>query len=325
LEKSEQLRYLQRAVRERRYLLKNPDVLGVGVGYRERNGVITDELALIVYVVPGRKQTSKEEQPKSRRIPEHVTFRVRGHQINLPVDIVEADIGKLHRDVVSGVSVGNQLSQNIAGTVGWIAQRRSDKKPVFCSNYHVLIPFPPAGTNQETLTFTRGDDGGEVAVMPSIKDGGDPNASRVGEVVRGRRDIVSDVAIVLIDPDEDWTPRKEVIDIGAYGAPREITTADLASGPIPVMVRGRTTGHVLHGNIITYPNQLPFAYPDLDDPLLMSDLIATDIQTQEGDSGALLLDEQLRPLGILLGMGGTRSYFIHIANIMSSMQIEDLA
>ena len=60
---------LRRAIEERKYLLDIRDVLGYGVGYREKEGQRTREPALVIYVRPGRKAKEPQDFPRHQRIP----------------------------------------------------------------------------------------------------------------------------------------------------------------------------------------------------------------------------------------------------------------
>ncbi len=313
----EQVRLLNRALKKRKYLMKIADVIGMAVGYRERTGRITDELALIVYVKPGRKEKDKDSYARHQRIPDRVWLDVGGKRVWLPVDLIESEVGKPQRDIPCGRSVGNvNLNQN-TGSVGWVARRISNDEPVFCSNYHVLLPLP-AHSTQTTLTFSGSPT--QETISPSIFDGGKTNRDEIGEVILGRRDQTVDAAIIR--PAAGVTPLPRVVGIGNYGAARFITPEDLVDG-IEVQMRGRSTTEPARGRVVQYPGQFPFEYSDLTNPLLMLDLIVTDIVTQAGDSGSVLLDRDLRPLGILLGLGSDRSYFLHIRNVMSRMKVRD--
>ncbi|MEK6375571.1 MAG: hypothetical protein AABO58_23075 [Acidobacteriota bacterium] len=318
---SQSIRLLQRAYRERDYVSRIRDVLGTAIGYRERDNVLTDELALIVYVRRGRKRADKGDYPRHQQIPKRVRLRVNGRTVWLPVDIIETPGLKLQATLVSSANVGNLSAAKVNGTVGWIARRKQDDAPVVCSNYHVLLKFPPK-PGQVVLPFPRpGQPPAEFALSPSRFKGGSSPQHEIGPVVLGLRDPFVDVAIVLVANSVNVSP--QVPGIGAIGPARSITPADLAGGPIPVQLRGSASDQVMRGFATQYPSNLPFPYPDLNDPLQMLDLIATDIATIGGDSGAVLLDESRRPIGILLGGDGIRSWYIHIRHVVRTMKLKD--
>lgn len=318
-DRRQRFRQIAAAFANRKYLYRVSDVIGMAVGFRERNGKLTEEEALIVYVRPGRKKRAKDDYPHHQQIPERVWIERRGKRIWLPVDIVESPLGRLQAAVRCGDSVGNRLLEKVSGTAGWIARRQSDGAPVICTNYHVLLPMKSQGTDP-VLVYPHPSLDSVTAIAPSLLKGGDPNTSIIGSVVGGRRDRIVDAAIVEIDT--SLTPEPHVIGIGKYGPARFITSDDLDE-VVTVQLRGSVSTTPKQGRVIRYPGEISFRYPDRVAPLLMLDLIVTDIRTREGDSGSVLLDSQQRPMGILLGAAGNRSFFIHIRNVMKRMQLRD--
>ncbi|MDX1579400.1 MAG: hypothetical protein R3266_13015, partial [Gemmatimonadota bacterium] len=116
--KRRRLRLLERAARERDYLLSIPGVLGYAVGYRVRGGQQTDEPVLTIYVEPGRKAVDPKSLPRHRRIPERVRLDVRGRTVWLSTDLVETESGELLSNagpLPSSASVGNSESPSNTG------------------------------------------------------------------------------------------------------------------------------------------------------------------------------------------------------------------
>jgi hypothetical protein len=316
-----QLSRIAAAADQRTYLLKIRDVFGYGTGFRERGGKRTEEPALIVYVRRGRKKRDKHDYPRHQQIPERVRWKVGGETLWLPVDLIEIDKGKLQSMAppMGGDSVGNQSASHNSGSIGWIARRAGDGAPVLCGNYHVFLKFPPRPSN-DVLKYPQPGQPLDNVTSPSREDGGNVNTDVVGVVVRGRRDDLVDVAIATLVP--TGRPVSPIVHgLGQIGRARSITTQDLHAR-LEVHLFGRTSG-LQNGNVVEYPGRVGFEYPDLDSPLVMFDLIVTDIETRDGDSGSLLLDNQNRPLGMLIGTGGNRSFFMHIANIRSAMKLKD--
>jgi hypothetical protein len=69
--------------RHERLLLKFPNVVGVGIGYKQVGGQLTDEIAIVVSV--SRKLPAAQLRPG-----QGVPYRLEG----VPVDVVE--VGTLH-------------------------------------------------------------------------------------------------------------------------------------------------------------------------------------------------------------------------------------
>jgi hypothetical protein len=124
-------------------LMKYPGVVGVGYGFKETQGGVTDRLAFRVYV--------KEKKPESQLGPgEAVPPSYEG----FPTDVLIAEkVKKLHCEdisthdpLISGISVSN-LKQAAdgsvgAGTLGFFAHMNGVSGPknvVLVSNAHVLL------------------------------------------------------------------------------------------------------------------------------------------------------------------------------------------
>jgi len=327
----QRLKLIRRAVEERTYLLNISDVLGYAVGYREKDGKQTDEPALKVYVKKGRKKTDPQDHPRHQRIPRQVRLTVKGETVWLPVDLIESEQGQLHQsngpsaDFVSGLSVGNQLSANNTGTIGWIARSLDTKQPVICGNFHVFLRISQNSQqasdyrkNGFKLSYPRTTHSSDFVVSPSLQDHGDPNLNLVGPVLDGQRTQTVDIAIASLIPGKTAQPIMK--SRGPLGTARFLKASDLTN-PIQVFIYGRTSKDQA-GTILEYPAHHEFSYPDR--ALMLLDMIATDIQTQRGDSGSLLVDETNRPLGMLIGLAAGRSFFMHIQNIATTMRLTDL-
>lgn len=303
------------AYRSRSYLLRNPDVLGYGVGYRFRAGARTDEPALVVYVRQGTKSRDPNEVARHRRIPVRVRLPGRGRNRQLPTDLVETEVGELCASVTAAVTVCNCKATVEFGTVGWIA-RQADGAPVFCSCYHVLLPrrFQPPRKTQLYLPSPAAE---ELVTCPSPDFGGDLSLE-LGRVMRGIRSPTADLAIV--EPIGAVALKDTIEAIGSMGKPRVLSSFNNPPGTgesVQVAV-----GHhgPIRGFLAEFPARFVVQYPDFPEYELRNLIMAiTDPPVRPGDSGALLIDNDRRPLGMLVGREGVtgRSYYMPIAAIMA--------
>lgn len=315
------LRLLREAVKKRSYILRISDVLGYGVGFRERNGEWTDEPALIVYVCPGRKAKKYEDMPRHQRIPSRIRLKVGKKTIWLPVDIVETETGKLMAgnpataSLDKLVSIGHQNEPDRTGSIGWIARRNSpNRELVLCTALHALVDLksPLLTGAQVEKTYRFDDQRFDNIVNPSRLDNGHFVNDIVGFMVAGRRSNLVDVGVVQIT-DLPWV-RALIERMGAFREPHLLTEDEIDSQePIQVSILGRTSRRQ-SGVVKEFPAQHTFEYSDR--KVILFNLIATDIATRKGDSGALLFDSERRPLGMLVGAAGDRSFFINIARII---------
>lgn len=329
-EREHRLELLRRAVDERSYLFNKSDVLGYAVGFRHKDGEWTDEPVLVVHVKKGRKEKDPSDFPRHQRIPRRIRLDVEGETEWLGVDLVESEVGELcdNADIARrhDVGIGNRFSTDTTGTIGWIARRKENGEPVVCSALHVLLRFGESDFERDgpRLIYDHTDaDSEEYATSPSIEDGGDINGDLLGTIRRGLRSQLGDVAISSVQTEERLADVRDAI--GPIGPVRLLQSTELdPSAPIRVRMRGRTSGEV-SGTILEYPAHHPFEYPDRSRPLRLVDMIATDIRTQRGDSGALLVDEDQRPMGTLIGRANGRSYFMNIEHIVASMRLKEFS
>jgi hypothetical protein len=126
-------------------LLAIPGVHTVGVGYRRREGRITDELAVVVYV---DRKLPREEVKPAWMIPAQVSYTdPAGEQAMVPTDVVQrarpveyphladGSLAGRVRPVPGGRSIQGSLGGGTLG--GWIWDVVNDA-PVLLSNRHVL-------------------------------------------------------------------------------------------------------------------------------------------------------------------------------------------
>lgn len=331
-ERKKRLVLIQRALKERSYLLRISDVLGYAVGFREKGGDRTDEPVLVVYVKKGRKENESDDFPRHQRIPRRIKLTVEGGTTWVGVDLIESEVGQVlettpsmdgSKTIISGLSVGNRFSATNTGTIGWIARLKTTGQPVICCNFHIFLRFSESAyeKNGIRLIYRHTDTNPEYITSPSRQDGGDINQDMIGNVLAGERTPELDIAIAGIENDKKVNSYLKLI--GPLETVRSLKEDELdPSHPIGVSISGRSSG-LKHGNILEYPAVYSFVFPDLPNGLMMTDLIVTSIPTQAGDSGALLVDEGRHPMGMLIGRAGRRSFFMHIRNIMNNMNLKE--
>ncbi len=315
------LRLIVRAFKSRKDILRISDVLGYSVGFREKAGKLTDEPALVVYVRKGRKKKKAADFPRRQRIPQKIRMRVGKKTFWIKIDLIETGRGKLLNagSIISGNSVANCASADNTGTMGWIARRRTNGEPVFCGNFHVFLRKPAYAGPDLEKDFRHDPNHPERIISPGGMDAGSCPRDAIGTVVHGKRNQLVDAAIAAADKPE--LVAKFIKFIGAMAEARRLQAHELdPQYPIAVSLCGRTS-QLLEGKIREYPASHEFAYPDR--AVMLFDLIAADLPTQAGDSGALLVDASLHPLGMLVGRAGNRSFFMHIGNIMSEMKLKE--
>jgi hypothetical protein len=147
-------------------LLAKPNVVGVGVGYKESNGVVTDDVALVVLVEQKKPLAALDEQALIPREIDGMRTDV------LEVGYLRANAGGRERYrplIPSGVSIGHY--KVTAGTLGTVVKDRKTGELFLLSNNHVL-----ANSNDAMI--------GDAILQPAAMDGGQNPADVVARLER---------------------------------------------------------------------------------------------------------------------------------------------
>jgi hypothetical protein len=319
------------------------NIVGFGVGYKQRDGLTTDELCIIVYVKEKLplKVLPKEEQIRAQLqidpddlglIDEKAVYRsdpeYRGiDPPGIPTDIQvigtpRFDSGGTYtgytRPLRPGISVG--WRQDTTGTLGCFVRDKKLHKICVLTAAHVLGQFNQGGAG-DIVIQPGGDDEGKVLFT-------DPQGVRpqdyyhIAKFVRTapvtisqtpQKDNTVDAAIAELMLQHDYRSRIE----GDIGTP--VGEGKPEEGMI-VHKAGRTTGYTI-GKITSKNSTFRMKVGGTDVPF--TDLITTTVMTKPGDSGSLLLSaERNKALGILMGSSDNRSFFCKFSNIKPALDIE---
>jgi hypothetical protein len=285
-------------------LLNRPDVTGVGMGLRKRDGRLTDEKVLKVFVAHKRKGS---DLPSGAVLPPTLaapsgTVAVDVEEM-LPPDIpplhaprvdttmAEARLRVPRRPAVGGASVAHHAFP--VGTVALGVRHRQSGAHCILSCNHVLSQLGAAQLGDEVL-------------QPAPLDGGVWPSSIIGWVLRwtpvvfgGVARNMTDAAIANCGPGEvrSW--------VDGIGAITGLAPSIEAGARVRKVGRatGLTSGIVTAVGAAVRPNYAPLGFGET--PALFVNQIVADIECAYGDSGSLLVDEENRAVGLLFG--GTRS------------------
>ncbi len=291
-------------------LLGYPNVIGVATGFREREGKLTDEIVVQVFV----ERKLAEQQLASAQI---VPKRVRGYEgAAASTDVIEATVPEAQQDttryrpVQGGCSIGPEASVS-AGTLGGWACDNTDDTIVLLSNNHVI-------SNLDTLPALR------RIVQPGRFDGGVLPGDVIGALKRH-----NPVNTVANPPPAGTVIPTSVVDaaIGSIDAGIDIDHDVLQIGPaiyelrapalnMNVQKRGRTTRLTTNGRITSVGMTFNCTYQNLTRISQIQNafrITSTDGNafSGRGDSGSLIFDQaagQLSgtlPVVGLLYAGGT--------------------
>lgn len=218
--------------------LKDDNITSVGIGYKQKDGKSTKELA-IQFTVGVKAVPELLGSLGTREIPP--SFNIDG--VDVPTDVIQRDFkpdAKLVAEpapnsrktridpIVPGVSVANKRVS--AGTIGCIVFDQHNGTPYILSNWHVL--HGPGGAI--------GDD----VVQPGPHDDNRVNMNRVGKLVRSHLGAAGDCAVATI---ETRSFLQDILELGVKV--EQIGEPELDD---KVVKSGRTT-NVTHG-IVTRVN-----------------------------------------------------------------------
>jgi hypothetical protein len=282
-------------------LLKRPGVTGVGIGYKEVKGRRTDKLAIRVYVERKRKVPPDEVIPTS-------IDGVATDVIERTFRLAALPDTATYNPVVGGVSLGMCRSPQTAGTLGCQVVDNTSGQVMILSCFHVMC--------LDTSWAV-----GDSAAQPSVADTGSCPNSVVGSLVAGTCGGTVDCAIAS---QSARGTACEVVDIGP------IAGTHTASLGLSVRKRGRTTGltsgTVTDANLtvdIDYGGAIGvkrFTNQFLIDP----DLARSNIFANRGDSGAVVVDNGAKIVGLLFAVGqgvDTAGIANPIADVLNALDV----
>ena len=301
-------------------LLAKANVVGVGVGRKIKNGDITDQLCIKVYV---ENKRALSRLPESEVVPKSIQ--------GILTDVVE--VGKIrfqgrrdkNRPTQGGDSIGSchslQYGYIMAGTLGVALIDKTDGKEVILSNNHVIA-------NIDTDTENRAN-AGDPIVQPGTLDGGSCTTDRIGTLKRWipftlAGDNQVDAAIADLNNEADALECQIGCDIGKVNGYRSLGEGDLN---IQVQKCGRTTGYTT-GNVIDVDATVNVSYEVLTPSgivvrtlTFVNQIITTDM-SDSGDSGSLILDMQKKAVGLLFAGSNTVTIANRIEVVLDLLDLE---
>lgn len=328
-------RYFRELNKTRDRLLGLQNVVGLGIGYKEVGTENTGEPAYIVYV---EKKMPADNLMRGHKVPQKIG--------GLNTDVVEIGVVRAlgirtsrERPAQPGVSVGHYRST--AGTFGAVVKDKQTGDMMLLSNNHVLAN----GSSIQEARAKTGDpilqpgpyDGGTlkdrigtllryVPLEKSIARSDCPVASSVARGGNFMLNLVKrdyeirfykrfsaentvDCALAKLDSTDLVDP--SILEIG------DITGVSEAKPGQKVQKSGRTTG-LTNGSIKSVGTVLQVEM-DKDEKVWFSDQVVTELISQPGDSGSLILDQERRAVGLLFAGSEKLTIFNRISNVMDRL------
>lgn len=310
----------------RRQILQRSNVVGCGVGWKQRSGATTREQALCVYV--------EQKLPPDRLSPKAM---VPARVATAPTDVIE--VGRMRalslrtrrlRPAPGGVSIGHY--RVTAGTLGALVRDRKTGEWLVLSNNHVFA------------NSSNGSDGrarpGDVILQPGSHDGGTVENDRLGELVRfvpirrpraettwwrrilGRGDDTPSLrageAANLVDAALVRPDRREWVSPEILGIGRVSGIVDPEPG-MKVVKSGRTTA-VTRGEIQAIYVTMK-VYLSEDEPVWFEDQVLTTPMVEGGDSGSLLVSGD-QAVGLLFAGSDRASLANPIRSVLDALGVD---
>lgn len=319
----------------REAIMAKPNVIGVGTGYKESNGVQTDELCLITMV---RKKMPLEGLSPQAVVPKSVE--------GVLTDVVEVgDVKALQaptdrwRPAPGGVSIGHY--KITAGTLGAVVRDRDSGTRLILSNNHVLANSNEAAQGDLILQPGTADGGttsadviahlerfvqidfsqepGTCSLASSFAEIGNIIASLLGskhrvQTIRANPQAVNQVDCAVARPINDSDVLDEILNIGTISGTLEATLG------MAVRKSGRTTG-LSTGTISVIDATISVSYGVGRTATFENQLVAGPM-SQGGDSGSLVVaGDALKAVGLLFAGSDQSTIFNPIQAVLDALNI----
>jgi hypothetical protein len=268
------------------HLVSYPNVIGIAAGFRQRDGIYTDDVAVQVFVSrkhPRRALTSRAVIPPTVSGPD-------GEPV--PTDVIDAGFMQpiadtaTYRPVEGGCSAGT-AAVDLAGTLGGWAWDDTDQSTVFLTCNHVLTT-----SDRTVLPADRS------VLQPALLDGGTEPGQVIGD---GKRIIPIQVSSATPFP-------VTAVDCGIGTITASFNDEIIAIGPgifeseapvlgMNVQKRGRTTELTTNGRITSLDASWNLNYglgtATIGSGPSVFNISSTDgnIFADHGDSGSLIFDQ----------------------------------
>lgn len=305
-------------------LMQIPGVVGVGIGIKETDGELTEDLAFRVYVT---EKKDLSELPPEHVIPDEImgfkTDVLKVYQPKLRV-FVEREDDTNFRPLQGGIRIG---AQDVSGhgTLGWFGTLNSDSSTVLLTNKHVVY-----SKTQETTTATKRVGQSSYSRVCCCECG------EIGQTIVGIKNSDVDCAIARVDSEIAVT-----LILNNDNTPERISVTGTAAAVVGETVRkigmrsSFTTGTVIDiGAVTTTPPTDPAGttVSVIPNQILIRPVDAETYEIENGkkafsnygDSGSVIVNEDDEIIGLLYS-GDEDNYSVditfanNIANVLTAL------
>ncbi|KEI15884.1 hypothetical protein Z959_11515 [Clostridium novyi B str. ATCC 27606] len=287
---------------EYKYFFNKSNVVGIGCGYKIKNGFYTNQLCIQVFV--SRKLPSNELNTNDL-IP--ALYKGILTDIKETGGFTAYSLTQKIRPTPGGYIIANEYNTNYSGTLGCLV---TDNKDLFVlSNNHVL-----ARMNQIQLNTK--------IIQPSNEFGGDPKTDIIATLIRyikirfietyNMPFNYTDCGIAKIIDKSLVSP-----EIALVGIPKGVSNPKLNQ---PIKKVGAIS-ELTTGVITSIHNTMTVNYQDIKKSAIFKEQIFTSFMAEHGDSGAILLDQNNNVIGLLMSGSKNTSVFNPIDTVLKQLNV----
>jgi len=299
--------------KSKKSLMALPQVIGVGQGFKETGGVITDQEAIIVLV---KRKLPLDQLKKHQIVPEKLNGSVtdvievgdmQAFSAGNPAFTIQSYAERM-RPAAPGVSIGHYLTT--AGTFGAVVYDRRNGQPLILSNNHVLANSSNGRDRRVKI--------GDLILQPGAIDGGSTLEDGIARlkkyVALNEYPRRNNVDCALAQPLNDELIVPEILEIGLV---RGTVAAKVGMN---VKKTGRTTG-LTTGRIRAVNVDLNVGYGS-GRTLRFQNQILTTNMSAGGDSGSLVLEENNHAVGLLFAGSDQATLLNPIQKVLSLLDVQ---
>lgn len=316
-------------------ILDKPNVVGVGIGFKQVGGLLTDQISIVVLV---RDKVPRAGLSANDMVPAQVD--------SIPTDVVEVGVLRAlqartdrWRPAPGGVSIAHY--KVTAGTLGAVVRDRTTGQRLILSNNHVLAnsndampgdpilqPGPIDGGTQPADVIARLER--FIPITFSVSPGtcsaadayamlGNLAARLVGSshrlaTFKMQAEATNEVDAAVARPENDANVLDEILDIGTVAG-----TVDPALG-MAVTKSGRTTGHT-NGTVTVLEATVDVSYGIGQTARFVNQAVTTPM-SEGGDSGSLVVSvETQQATGLLFAGSSQATIFSPIRAVLDALEI----
>ncbi|CAG7841141.1 hypothetical protein CLOHAE12215_02565 [Clostridium haemolyticum] len=287
---------------EYEYFLNKANVVGVGCGYKVKNGFYSNKLCIKVFV---SKKYIKNKLSSQDLVP-NLYKEIQTDVVESGAFIQYSFINKI-RPVIGGYCIGNSHIQYKTGTLGCLVTDGKDNYILSCNHILANNNLAPLGTK---------------IIQPSYVYGGDFKTDVIAilskfiplefEGILKKPTNYSDCAIAKVLNKSLVSPK-----IALIGMPKETIIPKLNKEVAKVGQRTELTT----GRITSINTTIEINCSSVGKKALFKDQIITTSMSNAGDSGAILLDTNDNVIGILISGSESHSTFSPIVYTLKHLNV----